>query len=46
MHRAQKLDHESWIQEVQHLPLEPKFYIIAIFSNISLEIARLSGKKN
>ena len=35
MHLAQKTDHCYWIQEVQHLPLEPKIYIIAIISNIS-----------
>ena len=33
-HRAQKVDHQSWIEEVQHLPLEPKIYIIAIFGDV------------
>ena len=34
MHLVQKDDHLSWIQEVQHLPLEPK--IIAMIGDISL----------
>ena len=35
MHLAQKVDHESWIQEVQHLPLERKIYIRAIIGDCS-----------
>ena len=35
MHLAQKVDHESWIQEVQHLLLVPKIYITAIIGDIS-----------
>ena len=35
MHLAQKVDHESWIQEVQHLPLVPKIYIRAIIGDCS-----------
>ena len=34
-HLAEKLDHYSWIQEVQHLPLKPKIYIKAIIGYIS-----------
>ena len=33
MHLAQKVDNQSWIQEVQHLPLVLKIYIIAIIGN-------------
>ena len=33
--QAQNEEHYSWIQEVQHLALEPKIYIIAVFCDIS-----------
>ena len=42
-HLAQKRNHKFWIQEVQHLPLEPKICnTIAIFGG---EIETPSGKK-
>ena len=45
MHLAQKGDHKSWIQEVQHLPLEPKIYLIAIIGDISCDCIVIWGKK-
>ena len=35
MHIPQLVDYLSWIQEVEHLPLEPKIYIRAMIGNIS-----------
>ena len=35
MHLNQMVDHESWIKEDQHIPFEPKNYIIAIIGDIS-----------
>ena len=35
MHLAEKVDLYSWIQDVQHLPLEQKIYIRAVIGDIS-----------
>ena len=34
---AQDGEHLQWIQEVQHLPLEPKIFIMSIYGDASVD---------